>query len=99
MPYFLCKLILPRPTFAEDMTEAERRLMGEHVAYWKSLADRGIAIVFSPVSDPEGGWGVGIVEVESDTDTGPLEANDPTIKSGLGFKYEVYPMPRAILRK
>ena len=31
--YFVFKLILPGPTFAEDMTEGERDIMTQHVAY------------------------------------------------------------------
>jgi hypothetical protein len=52
--FFLCKLVPPRPTFAQDMTEAETKLMQEHVMYWKELAGRGIAVVFGPVADPKG---------------------------------------------
>ncbi len=51
---FLCKLIPPRPTFVQDMTEAERNVMQEHAIYWKGLIDRRIAIVFGPVLDPKG---------------------------------------------
>jgi uncharacterized protein len=38
MRYFFCKLTPPRPTFAADMTDAERQLMRQHVAYWSDLA-------------------------------------------------------------
>ena len=99
MKFFLCKLVPPRPTFAQDMTEAERELMQEHGAYWKDLADRGIAVVFGPVADPNGAWGVGVVEVESEADVRALAGNDPTTRSGLNFKVEIYPMPIAVLRK
>ena len=54
MRQFLFKLIAPRPTFAQDMMEAERKVMQEHVVYWKGLADRGVAVVFGPVLDPKG---------------------------------------------
>jgi hypothetical protein len=37
--------------------------MQEHTIYWKSLTDRGIAILFGLVLDPKGAWGVGILEV------------------------------------
>jgi hypothetical protein len=37
-----------------DMTESERKVMGEHVTYWTALRDKGIAIVFGPVLDPKG---------------------------------------------
>lgn len=62
MKQFLRKLIPPRPTFAQDMTEVERKIMQEHIIYWKDLSDRGIAIIFGPVLDPIGTWGVAIVE-------------------------------------
>ena len=46
---FAYKLISPRPTFAHDMTDVERKVMIEHVAYWTSLMGKGIAVVFGPV--------------------------------------------------
>jgi len=96
---FVFKLIPPRPTFAEDMTEQERKVMQEHVARWKDLSDRGIAIVFGPVLDPKGVWGVAIVEVADEADARALASNDPTVKGGVGT-IEIYPMsPRSIVRK
>jgi hypothetical protein len=43
--YFVLKLIPPRPTFAQDMTEEEKKIMKEHGAYWIGLMNQGIAIV------------------------------------------------------
>jgi len=40
---FLYKLIPPRSTFAQDMTEVERKVMQEHATYWKGVTDKGIA--------------------------------------------------------
>lgn len=94
---FLCKLVPPRPTFAQDMTEAERKVMQEHVIYWKGLTERRIAIVFGPVLDPKGTWGVAIVEAADEADVHALGVNDPAVQAGL--KLEVYPMPGAIVRK
>jgi uncharacterized protein YciI len=91
MKQFLCKLIPPRPTFAQDMTEVERKIMQEHVVYWKGLSDRRIAIIFGPVLDPKGTWGVAIVEVASEPGAHILGRNDPAVQAGLTF--EVYPMP------
>jgi len=88
MKYFLYKLIPPRPTFPQDMTEMERKLMQEHVAYWKDLAKRRIAIVFGPVSDPRGTYGLAILEVEDETVVNNISANDPAIKADSGFRYE-----------
>jgi uncharacterized protein YciI len=93
---FLYKLIPPRPTFVQDMTEAERKAMEEHGIYWKGLTDRGIAIVFGLVLDPKGPWGVAIVEVADEADARVLGSNDPAVKAGLTF--DVYPMPKQPLR-
>ncbi|MFL6564485.1 MAG: hypothetical protein ACJ8G5_06105 [Burkholderiales bacterium] len=41
--YYLCRLIAPRPTFATEMTAAEAKAMGEHVAYWTDLSVRDAA--------------------------------------------------------
>ncbi len=59
MGYFVCKLIALRPTFAQDITAAEAELLKVHGKYWSDLADRGIAVLFGPVLDPKGAWGVG----------------------------------------
>ena len=68
--YFLCKLIPPRPTFAQDMTEAEAKLMQQHAAYWKDLMDRGLVVIFGPVADPKGVYGVAILELEEEDANG-----------------------------
>jgi uncharacterized protein YciI len=96
--YFLIRLLPPRATFMMDMSADERRVMGEHVAYWTKLLGEGVAVAFGPVADPKGGYGVGIVEVDGPEDVKALEANDPAIVGGLGMKYEVLPMLRALVR-
>jgi len=97
--YFLLKLIAPRPTFATDTTEAELQIMQEHGAYLKDYVDKGTVIVMGPVLDPSGSWGVAIVEIGSEEEVRSIIANDPTVLSGLGFRYEIYPMARAVVRK
>lgn len=64
MKYFLYKLIPPRPAFAQDMTEAESRLMQEHAEYWKGLMEQGMVVAVGPVLDPKGSYGVAILELE-----------------------------------
>ena len=93
----LYKLNPPRPTFVQDMTEAERKVMQQHAIYWKGLTNRGIAIVFGLVLDPKGLWGVGIVEVADEPDAHAIGKNDPALKAGLTF--EIYPMPGAVVGK
>lgn len=95
--HYLCRLIPPRPSFAADMSEAERRVMQEHVAYWTRLADRGVALVFGPVADPAGVWGVAILAVADEAELARLRAEDPAIRAGAGFRYESFPMPQIVL--
>jgi len=95
--HFLLRLIPPRPTFAMDMTESERRAMGEHVAYWTGHADRGTVVAFGPVADPKGGFGVAIVSVEDDATLEKLTREDPAIRHAIGMRYEISPMPRVVL--
>jgi hypothetical protein len=40
MKYCLCRLNPPRPSFAQNMTEVESKVMRDHLAYWADLADR-----------------------------------------------------------
>jgi len=92
--HFLVKLIPPRPSFALDMTEDERKLMQQHGAYWAELAQEGIALLFGPVLDPAGSYGIGILEVEKEEEVSILTENDPVTKSQLHFRHEAYAMPQ-----
>lgn len=98
MKYFLYKLIPPRSTFAKDMTREEKNLMDEHFAYWSNLMDRWCVIAFGPVEDSTGGYGIAILEADNDTDIEALGHNDPMIKAGAGFHFEICPMPQVVLR-
>jgi hypothetical protein len=62
MKYFLYKVLPPRSTFPQDMTEAEGELMQEHINYWKILVDKRIAVIFGPVADLRGIYGLAIIE-------------------------------------
>ena len=98
MKRFLFKLISPRPTFPQDMTETERRVMQEHVSHWNKLAQKRTAIVFGPVLDPSGVWGVAIVDVADESQARDLVLADPVTKASLG-RIEMYPMgPGTIVR-
>jgi len=99
MRYFLFKLIPPRPTFAQDMKDTEARRMEEHAVYWRGLMNRGLVVVFGPVADPEGTYGVAILEVVEGEDVNALGMSDPTMQANVGFQLEIYPMARAVVRK
>ena len=99
MSYFLYKLLPPRPTFAKDMTADEAKIMQVHGAYWKTLVDEGKVVIVGPVIDGQGGWGLAIVEAESEAEVRAIGDKDPAVTSKHGLKFEVYPMLRAMLRK
>lgn len=97
--HFLIKLIPPRPSFALDMSEEERGLMQQHIAYWAALAEKGVAVCFGPVLDPAGSYGIGVVELANEADLKLLTANDPVTRSGGLFRHEAYVMPQLVVAK
>ncbi len=84
----------PRPTFHLDMTPAERETMNHHVAYWSEKADGGIAVVFWPVLDPQGVFGMGVYKVSDEAEMRELIDHDPA--NGL-LKYKILPMANAVV--
>jgi uncharacterized protein YndB with AHSA1/START domain len=95
--FFFIRLIPPRPTFMQDMTADERAVMGRHGAYWRGQLDAGVAIVFGPVADPKGAWGLGVVRAADEAAVRAFEAQDPAPRE-LGMHYEILPMARAVYR-
>lgn len=94
--FFLLQLIPPRKTFPFDMNVEERAVMERHVAYWAGLVASGQAVVFGPVLDADGPWGVGILRVRDEAEAHALEAKDPALLSERGFSYRLSPMPVAV---
>jgi uncharacterized protein YciI len=82
MSTFVFRLQAPRPTFALDMTDEEREIMGRHAAHWQPLVDSGDMVVFGPVLDDTGTWGLGVVEAEDEEKIRALAADDPAVTSG-----------------
>ena len=79
----------------KGLTEEERKVMQEHSVYWKNLKDKGYVTVYGLISDPKGGFGVGIIEVEDERLLAEFERNDPAVR--IGNTYEIYPM--RVIRK
>ena len=96
MSYFFWRLIPPRPTFPYDIEPAEQEIMGEHAAYWRDLAARGVLVVAGPVADGEGAWGLGVTRAASAEEMEALLAADPAIARGL-CTHEVRPMLSAMV--
>lgn len=95
--YFLLRLNPPRPTFPADMSPLEDKAMQEHSAYWAELSREGTAVVYGPVIDPEGSWGLALVRVSDESASRALAILDPVIVADLGFHYDVLPMARAFV--
>ena len=93
--YFALKLIPPRPTFMQDMTDEERQIMQQHVAYWANMMKNDIAIVYGPVLDPNGAYGLGVLAVDSEEQLKNIIANDPALQIN---KCEYAPM-MAVVRE
>jgi uncharacterized protein YciI len=64
------------------MTDEERELMGRHAAYWQPLVDSGRMVVFGPVLDSTGSWGLGVVEAEDEDELRAFAAGDPVVSAG-----------------
>lgn len=95
--FFFCRLVPPRPTFAADRNAKEDEAMHKHVAYWMDLAARGTAVVFGPVADPKGVWGLCVIAVEDGSKVSDILDRDPAIVARIGLRYETLSMLKAVV--
>jgi uncharacterized protein YciI len=79
---FVFRLKAPRPTFALDMTEEEREIMALHAAYWQPMVESGRMVIFGPVLDGSGSWGLGVIEGDDEEEIRAFASGDPVITSG-----------------
>ena len=84
MSTFVFRLLSPRPTFAMDMTDDEREIMGGHMTHWQPYIDSGRMVFFGPIIDSTGSWGLGVVEADSEEEIVAFAAADPVVTSGTG---------------
>jgi len=87
--HFVLYLLPSRPDFAQTMTDEERSIMGEHVAYWKEKMKEGKVVAFGPVLDPDSVYGLGIVAVDDEKEVASFIEHDPAAKINT---YEYFPM-------
>jgi uncharacterized protein YciI len=90
MKPFALKLFAPRPTFHLDITEKEMETMQIHGKYWRDLLEKGVAVAFGPVLDPQASWGIALFYAEDEQAAEQIRANDPAVKAGM--RADVYPM-------
>jgi uncharacterized protein YciI len=81
--HFVYRLIMPRPTFDQDMSADEAAIMARHAEYWSKVMDAGKALVYGPVRDSTSAWGLGIVKAESPDEVRAIAAEDPAVSSGM----------------
>lgn len=82
MSTFVFRLQAPRPNFALDMTDEEREIMGRHAAHWRPYVESGQMVVFGPVVDDEGSFGLGVVEADHEDELRTFAAADPVVTTG-----------------
>ena len=73
--------------------------MERHFEYWGDQLSRGAAVLFGPVADPKGAYGIAVLDVENEEKARNVCANDPVLITKLGFTFGLYEMPNAVVRK
>lgn len=97
MPYFLMKLIPPRPTFPADASPEELTAMSAHGAFIRDLIKNGSAHAAGPVMDPSGTWGFALAEAGDIDAARAMFDRDPVILADLGFDWQAFPMGSLLL--
>jgi hypothetical protein len=94
------RLLPPRADFVQTLTPDEATLMERHATYWRQLHETGQVSAYGLglVADPQGFYGVGIIQLPDDANLDALLDGDPTIIAAQGFRFEVFAMPRALVR-
>lgn len=82
MTTFVFRLKAPRPTFALDMTVDEREVMRRHAEYWQPRVESGEMVIFGPVLDGTGSWGLGVIEADDEDALRAFADGDPVVTTG-----------------
>jgi uncharacterized protein YciI len=88
--YFV-KLISPRTTFPQDITEEERLLMVAHSRYFDEQFAAGRLLLYGPVMATSGAFGLAVLEVEGEAEARRFGEGDPSVIAGLN-RFEICPM-------
>jgi uncharacterized protein YciI len=95
--HFLYKLYPPRPTFHLDQNEDERKVMQQHMEYWKELTNKKNAIIYGPVFDHKGVYGMAVIEVNYERQADEIAKSDPALLSKM-CSYRLIPMQLGMIR-
>jgi uncharacterized protein YciI len=64
------------------MSDEEREIMGRHAAHWQPLVEAGDMVVFGPVLDDTGSYGLGVVDTDDEEALRAHAAQDPVVTTG-----------------
>jgi uncharacterized protein len=84
MATFVFRVIPSRATFAQDMTDDERQTMARHATHWQPHLESGRMILFGPILDGTGSWGLGVVEADDEQELRAFADKDPVVTTGTG---------------
>ncbi|MEW5809450.1 MAG: YciI family protein [Actinomycetota bacterium] len=65
------------------MTDAEQSAMAAHTEFWNELLAAGRVVVYGPVADPEGVWGLGVVRAADRAEVLAIGEADPSVRAGV----------------
>jgi len=77
--YFFLRLNSVRADFVQTMTDEERGIMSRHAMYWREFQQKGKLVVYGPVMDPGGAFGMGVAAVDSEEELKRFIAGDPAL--------------------
>ena len=60
-----------------------------HMEYWQELLTAGRVVVYGPVADPEGVWGIGVLRAADRADVLAIGERDPSVTAGVNT-FEVF---------
>ncbi|WP_006244590.1 YciI family protein [Mycolicibacterium tusciae] len=86
---FFFRLTPPRADFAQTMTPAEQQAMAAHQEYWQQLLRDGRVVVYGPVAQPEGVWGLGVLRAADRAEVLAIAERDPSVTAGVNT-FEVF---------
>ncbi|NPD89933.1 MAG: hypothetical protein HGN29_14570 [Asgard group archaeon] len=81
--------VTPRPTFINDVTEEENKVMGIHFQYLKSRYDKKKLFLAGPILE-EGTFGVSVFSAESLDEANQFQKQDPAVMAGI-MESKVHP--------
>lgn len=96
MAHFLGIYRPPRPTFNDDATPEEERIIGTHFQYLKKLLADGKLILAGPCEDAS--MGLAVFETRDEAEARAIVAADPAV-TGKVFTCEIKPYRVSLLRK